>query len=143
MYCANCGEQQDSGAIFCHSCGNPLRIAETIPDVPPQPPSSWQISGQRSARVHGAPPHPATVNVPWEDALALWWSFFWRALIFGLMAGIVFGFIGGVIAVLISGPEQSAVFGMIGGYIASIPASMLAIKQAISKHLMRLATHAI
>ena len=142
MYCANCGAKQDSGAKFCQSCGNSLKIVEVVSDVPPQLPSSWQSSGQKSANVHSAHPHSAAVNVPWGDALTLWWSFFWRALIFGFIAGFVFGFIGGVIAALLSAPEQAVVFGMIGGYIAAIPASMLAIKQAISKNLRRLATYA-
>jgi hypothetical protein len=38
-------------------------------------------------------------------------------------------------AAMLQSPERASLYGMIGGYIASVPASMLAVKQAISKHL--------
>jgi hypothetical protein len=36
-------------------------------------------------------------------------------------------------------PQKAALYGAIAGYIAAIPASMLALKQALGKHLPSLA----
>ena len=77
-------------------------------------------------------------EITWGQALPVWWSVVWRGFIYGLAGGFALGFIGGFIAALIGAPEKAALWGTIGGYIAGIPASMLAVKQAMSKHLLSL-----
>ena len=72
----------------------------------------------------------------WSGVLAVWWSFMWRAVIYGGLLGGLLGVIAGIIA---GTPERGAFFGAILGYIAGIPASMLALKQALTKHLEFLA----
>ena len=72
----------------------------------------------------------------WNNTLAVWWSFMWRAVIYGMLLGAVLGGIAGIIA---GTPERGAFFGAIAGYIATIPASMLALKQALNKHPAALA----
>lgn len=74
------------------------------------------------------------MNITWEKSLSVWWSICWRSVIYGALGGFVLGFIGGVLAALTQAPEKAAVYGAIGGYLASIPASMLAVKQALGKH---------
>jgi hypothetical protein len=37
-------------------------------------------------------------------------------------------------------PEKAALFGSVAGYVGAIPASMLALKHALSKHLESLST---
>jgi hypothetical protein len=58
----------------------------------------------------------------------------WRGFFYGLAGGFVLGFIGGFIAAM-HDPSQAATYGTIGGYIAAIPASMLALKQALQKNM--------
>lgn len=75
-------------------------------------------------------------RIGWNKALAVWWSFIWRGVIYGVLSGAILGGIAGSFA---NTPEQGAVYGGVAGWIASIPASMFALKQAISKHLASLA----
>lgn len=72
----------------------------------------------------------------WNSAFAVWWSFMWRAMIYGMLLGALLGGIAGFFA---GTPERGALFGGIAGYIGTIPASMLALKQALTKHLAALA----
>jgi hypothetical protein len=72
----------------------------------------------------------------WNISLAVWWSFMWRAVIYGMLLGALLGGIAGFFA---GTPERGALFGAIVGYIGTIPASMLALKQALTKHLAALA----
>ncbi len=72
----------------------------------------------------------------WNGVLSVWWSFMWRAVIYGMLVGALLGSIAGLFA---GTPERGAFFGAIVGYIGTIPASMLALKQALTKHLAALA----
>lgn len=76
-----------------------------------------------------------SMTIGWPKALAVWWSAAWRGGLYGLIGGFVFGAIGGVIASVMGAAEQAGIYGAVGGYIASIPASMLGLKQALSQHL--------
>jgi hypothetical protein len=78
--------------------------------------------------------------VDWNMALAVWWSVTWRAGVFGVLGGAILGFIGGFIAGASGHREYGVIAGMVGGYIATIPASMFAVKQALGKHLGALRT---
>lgn len=69
----------------------------------------------------------------WSETLPMWYSFFWRAALYGLLLGIVFGGIGGFAAV--PGSTASAhMYGQAAGVLASIPASLIAMKQTLAKH---------
>ena len=74
-------------------------------------------------------------GVRWPRALAVWWSAAWRGALYALPGGFVFAALGGFLAVITGAQEQAAIYGAIGGYLVSIPLSMLAMKQALSKHL--------
>lgn len=79
------------------------------------------------------------MTVTWKKALPVWWSAVWRGAVYGLLGGVVLGATGGALAVMLHTPDKATTYGTIGGYIASIPASMLGVKQALSKHLASLA----
>lgn len=78
------------------------------------------------------------MKITWKQTLPVWWSVAWRGFLYGLVGGFILGFIGGVIAAM-NDPSMATTYGRIGGYVAAIPASMLAIKQALSAHLDSLA----
>ncbi|MHA6204871.1 hypothetical protein ACXU4B_10635 [Dyella soli] len=79
------------------------------------------------------------MSITWGKTVSVWWSAAWRGGIYGFIGGFVLGFIGGVTAAVLHTPEKAPIYGMVGGYIAAIPASMLGLKQALSKHLASLA----
>lgn len=70
------------------------------------------------------------MKISWKKALSVWWSTCWRGALYGVLAGFILGAIGGVIAAVTGNPGQASAYGTVGGYIGSIPASMLAVKQA-------------
>lgn len=70
----------------------------------------------------------------WSETLPMWWSFFWRAALYGLFIGLVFGAIGGFFAAMSGSMTSAHVYGQIGGLLAGIPASLLAMKQTLVKH---------
>lgn len=76
------------------------------------------------------------MELRWGDSLAVWWSFFWRAGLIGAGLGFVAGLLAGIVATFAGG--NSAIWGGVAGWVVSIPASMLALKLALSKHLDRL-----
>jgi hypothetical protein len=75
------------------------------------------------------------MTIGWPKALAVWWSAAWRGVLYGAIGGFVLGAIGGLIAGVMSAPDKVPLYGAVGGYLASIPASMLGLKQALSRHL--------
>ena len=75
------------------------------------------------------------MTIGWPKALAVWWSAAWRGFLYGAVGGFVLGAIGGFIAGVMSAPDRAGIYGAVGGYLASIPASMLGLKQALSRHL--------
>lgn len=79
------------------------------------------------------------MTVGWSKALAVWWSAAWRGALYGMVGGFVLGAVGGVVSALVGAPpDQAALYGAAGGYVAAIPASILGLKQALSKHLASL-----
>ena len=79
------------------------------------------------------------MRVTWSKTVSVWWSAAWRGFIYGFIGGFALGFIGGVAAAIMHTPEKASIYGMIGGYVAAVPASMLGLKQALTKHLASLA----
>jgi len=75
------------------------------------------------------------MTVHWPRALAVWWSAAWRGALYGLVGGFVLGAVAGFVAGFMGAADQAPFYGAISGYIASIPASMLGLKQASTRHL--------
>jgi len=73
--------------------------------------------------------------VSWRRALAVWWSAAWRGGLYAIPGGFLFGMLGGVLAAVTGAPQKAQLYAAIGGYLASIPLSMLALKQALTKHV--------
>jgi hypothetical protein len=78
------------------------------------------------------------VGVSWKKAIAVWWSVSWRGGLYGAFGGLILGALGGAFAVIAGAPEKSALYGAVGGYIAMFPASILGLKQGLSRHLASL-----
>lgn len=78
------------------------------------------------------------MEITWGASIAVWWSFMWRSVVYSLIGGLVVGFIGGVIAVILQ--QDSMLHGMIAGYLVYIPASMFALKKTLQKHVPILAS---
>jgi hypothetical protein len=101
----------------------------------------WVVQGFRT----NAAKAPTTLSetsvkgkrrIGWASSLKVWWSFSWRGALYGAPLGFVFGFVAGIIA---GNTENAAFWGALAGWFAGIPASMLALKQALIKHLPSLA----
>lgn len=72
------------------------------------------------------------VQVTWANAIYVWWSFVWRCVLFGGIAGALLGGIGGAVAALIGRGELAGTVGGILGYLISIPVSVWALKTVLS-----------
>jgi hypothetical protein len=84
------------------------------------------------------PPRSPDGHLSWPQALAVWWSFIWRSAIYSLVGGFVLGAVAGGIAGATGHLDKAREAGMVGGYIATFLGSILAIKQGVAKHLVRL-----
>ena len=73
------------------------------------------------------------IDVTWSNSIPVWWSFFWRATLFGAIGGGVLGFIAGIIVGVFGKPELGATVGAIAGYVVAVPVSMWCIKHILSK----------
>ena len=80
---------------------------------------------------------PRGTTFTWKQTMPLWWSFFWRTLVYGTVFGLVLGALAGGFAGFLGSPEKGAFYGGIAGWVATFPATMLALKQSVSKHLER------
>lgn len=78
------------------------------------------------------------MKLSWKNTFPVWWSFLWRATVYGAALGFVLGAIAGAYAGLSGVPEKAGLYGGIAGWVGTIPASMLALKQAITKHFVSL-----
>ena len=73
------------------------------------------------------------VEVTWGNTLPVWWSFAWRATVFGAIGGGVLGFIAGIVLGVIGRLDLATVVGAIAGYAAAIPVSMWCMKHILNK----------
>jgi len=80
--------------------------------------------------------------INWKKTIEVWWSFFWRTFIYVLLLGAFLGTFAGVFALVSGAPDKGGLYGAVVGWIASIPASMFALKQALTKHIASLVGHA-
>lgn len=78
------------------------------------------------------------MKLSWKQTMPVWWSFVWRATIYGALLGTVLGFFAGTYAGLSGVPDREVLYGAIAGWLGTIPASMLALKQALGKNLVML-----
>ncbi|MEX1024114.1 MAG: hypothetical protein WD226_03465 [Planctomycetota bacterium] len=73
------------------------------------------------------------LEVTWGRTLIVWWSFVWRADVFSAIVGMVLGFVGGVVVVLMGKSEWGALVGAVLGYLGSIPVSICVMKIILEK----------
>lgn len=73
------------------------------------------------------------LEVTWGNALLVWWSFVWRATVFGAVAGFVAGAALGVVAALTGHADSAELWGGIAGYIVALPISLWCMKIILSK----------
>ena len=78
------------------------------------------------------------LGVRWGRALAVWWSAAWRGFLYSFLAGFVFGAVAAAIGRRMGMAAEAQVYGVMATYAVSIPLSMLAMKQALSKHVASL-----
>ena len=78
------------------------------------------------------------MKIKWTDSMAVWWSFAWRSTLYGFVAGAACGAIAGGIAGATGHLDKAGQYGGLAGAIAGLGISMLAMKQALEKHLARL-----
>jgi hypothetical protein len=69
----------------------------------------------------------------WDHILPIWWAFFWRASLLGLLAGGVFGAIGGAIMGVAGHLEAANTAGQILGYLSTLPVTLLVLRHVLAK----------
>jgi len=72
-------------------------------------------------------------EMTWLRVLLVWWSFFWRFILFSLIAGAALGIVGGLIVGVLGRPDLGRNVGSILGWMASIPVSVWAIRKALTR----------
>jgi hypothetical protein len=68
-----------------------------------------------------------------ERVLAVSWSFVWRSMVFSILVGAVMGLIGGGIVGGAGHSELGSAVGALLGWIASIPVSIVVLRQVLLK----------
>lgn len=74
------------------------------------------------------------MRLSWDTVLPVWWSFAWRAVLYGFLAGAVAGFSAGMVAGGLGEAARAAAWGQGAGLIAGWIASIPALKHALEKH---------
>ncbi len=72
--------------------------------------------------------------ISWTKALALWWSFTWRFIAFGLPFIFVVGFIAYPVAQALGIPESDHQIAVVLGQLLWFPASVLALRFALLRY---------
>jgi hypothetical protein len=73
------------------------------------------------------------VEVTWGTTLCVWWSYFWRVMLFSAILGAILGGIGGAIVGIVGKPELGGRVGGVLGYLGSFPVSVWVLKNILSK----------
>ena len=76
-----------------------------------------------------------SMKLTWAETLPVWGSFFWRAIIWGVLFGAGGGFIVGIATIVAGNPAAGPAWASIAGLIGWVPASMVAMKSTLEKHL--------
>lgn len=74
-----------------------------------------------------------TLPITWALALRVWWSFTWRGLLLGILAGAGVGAFAGIILGAMGMVGQIAVFAQYLGMIVGIIAGVWVVKMVLSK----------
>lgn len=76
------------------------------------------------------------MDIPEADRhriLVIWWNFFWRFVLFSVIAGAMLGALGGMVVALFGRVDLGSTVGAVLGWLASIPVSYWAIQKALTK----------
>ena len=74
------------------------------------------------------------VEVTYGNASRVWWSFFWRAMLFGTIFGFVLGFIGAfTIGPFVEPETGQKIIAPILGFLGAVPVSIWVFKKILSK----------
>ncbi|WP_165186826.1 hypothetical protein [Caulobacter soli] len=68
-----------------------------------------------------------------REHLALWWSFIWRATLFGGLAGIMLGAFAGVVMNLVGLGAYGAMAGGVAGFVCNLVATYWTIGHILTK----------
>lgn len=123
--CAKCGTENESGLgqTSCARCGAELP-EESLPNVPER---KFEASPQHFVK------QPFRAGFTWDRVIQIWWSIVWRQAVFGLVAGIGLGFIGGFLAAFAGRPDLATLVAMVLGWLGSIPLSVVVLRIALKK----------
>jgi len=73
------------------------------------------------------------VEVTWDKALRIWWSYFWRVLVFSLLLVSILAIVGAVIFFSLGMPEVGRKYGVIIAQLSTIPVSIWVFKKILRK----------
>lgn len=73
-------------------------------------------------------------KITYKETLSIWWAFFWKSLVFGILIGGLVGVILGFVVVMLS-LDISYLMPYAGllGYIISLPLSFYVLKKTLGK----------
>jgi hypothetical protein len=74
-----------------------------------------------------------SINISWGNVLTIWWAFFWRWLVFGILATLILAIIGGTVVWVIGAPHLAGPVGAVLGFLATFAVSLYAMRIALSK----------
>jgi hypothetical protein len=75
--------------------------------------------------------------VTWKRATIIWWSLFWRWVLFSVLAGFIAGFVLGLVLAAFGKVEDAEVYGQIAGVIVGIPVGIWVVKKVLVKEFGR------
>jgi len=64
------------------------------------------------------------VEVTWDKAFRIWWSYFWRVLVFSLLLVSILAIVGAIIFFSLGMPEVGRKYGVIIAQLSTIPVSI-------------------
>ena len=76
---------------------------------------------------------PAELEVTWQRALRVWWSYTWRTLVFSILLGIVLGATAGIALGAMGKAHLARRAGETLGQLGTIPVSLLVMRMVLRK----------
>jgi len=71
--------------------------------------------------------------VEWPEALSIWWSMIWRTVLAGFLVAFLVGYFVALAARDFGRPDLAEALGATFGWLASLPAGIWGIKEALAK----------
>ncbi|MDO9222816.1 MAG: hypothetical protein Q7U20_03790 [Caulobacter sp.] len=68
-----------------------------------------------------------------REMASVWWAFFWRTVVGGLVAGAVGGGLAGLVMAIVGYGQYGSLAGAVVGWIANLVVSFFALRMAIEK----------